>query len=88
MNPHLHSSQGGQRPASINHPLAGSRRQATWLLASLAEDDLVRPELRNDAILASARRTTSEPAAGTPRATLRQAAGSRPLDDRFEEEEA
>ncbi|MDR5866722.1 hypothetical protein [Halomonas koreensis] len=54
------------------------------MLDSLAEDDLVRPELRNDAILASARRT----ATGTPRATLHQAAGSRPLDARFEEEEA
>lgn len=84
MNPHLHSAQEGQRPASIDRPLTGSRRQAAGLLDSLAEDDLVRPELRNDAILASARRT----ATGTPRATLDQAAGSRPLDARFEEEEA
>lgn len=64
---HHHTRPSGlHNTAATRRPLAGSRREAARLLASLAQDDLVRPELRNDAILAPARseRATAAPATG------------------------
>ncbi|MBB3232509.1 hypothetical protein [Halomonas stenophila] len=55
MSYHPRPSRGLQCPTATHRPLTGSRLKAAELLSSLAQDDLVRPELRNDVLLSGER---------------------------------
>ena len=48
-------SGGPQDPTATRRHLTGSSLKAAELLSSLEQDDLVRPELRNDVLIAGER---------------------------------
>ncbi|RTR06503.1 hypothetical protein [Halomonas nitroreducens] len=79
MPPYVSPSKGQQGPTPNSPHLAESSGKATELLASLGDADLVRPELRNEAILAAIRsaRDTADQEAGTARQQRKAPIGSR-----------
>ncbi|MDN3557001.1 hypothetical protein [Halomonas maura] len=61
MSHHARPSQGPQDPTATRRRLTGSSLEAAELLSGLEQNDLVRPELRNDVLLSGERPLRAHP---------------------------